>query len=93
VKLVFTPSARLDISRLVDFIARKNPAAARVMKARLIAGVNTLQVHPSLGRLGLLLNTRELLLPPYIVVYRLQPSCVEIIYIYYGPEDRMKTDV
>jgi len=52
--------------------------------------VEQLVTFPHRGRMGREEDTRELVLSPlpYIVVYRVKDSAVEILHIYHGAQDR-----
>ena len=52
--------------------------------------VEQLVTFPHRGRMGREEDTRELVLAPlpYIVVYRVKDSAVEILHIYHGAQDR-----
>lgn len=62
------------------YIAQENPVAARQMVQLIVDAVALLPANPSLGRLGRLPGTRELIVPntPYIVPYRVRPRLAQI---------------
>lgn len=49
-RVVWTPSASHDIARLRQFLAPKNPDAARRAVRAIRQGVRTLARHPEIGR-------------------------------------------
>jgi toxin ParE1/3/4 len=49
--------------------------------------VEQLVTHPALGRPGEVKGTRELVSPPYVVVYRSTEEIVEILHIWHGAQD------
>ena len=67
------------------FIARDNPAAARVVQA-IATAVESLAQHPALGRPGRIEGTRELVVPDtaYLVPYRACGHAVEILRVFHG---------
>jgi toxin ParE1/3/4 len=77
----------VDVQRLVAFIAVKNPAAARKMKLKLFSGLSRLSDVPELGRPGQQAGIRELIVPPYVAVYRITSGYVEILNIYHCNEN------
>lgn len=79
----------MDVQRLVAFVALKNPAAARKMKLKLFNGLSRLSDVPELGRPGQEAGIRELIIPPYVAVYRITSGYVEILNIYHGTENWM----
>ncbi len=50
-------------------------------------GLNKLATFPGLGRRGEVTGTRELVCPPYVVVYRSTEEIVEVLYIWHGAQD------
>jgi plasmid stabilization system protein ParE len=46
-----------------------------------------LETFPGLGRPGGRQGTRELVCPPYIIVYRVKEDVAEILYIWHGAQD------
>jgi plasmid stabilization system protein ParE len=83
------PSAIADIRRLARFVEPKNKPAAKAINRKLHLGALSLQDFPERGRLGFETDTRELILTPYMIVYRVRAPCVEILHIYHGREDWM----
>jgi toxin ParE1/3/4 len=78
------------IARITAYIAADNPvAAARIARARLLAGDN-LTLFPRRGRPGRHPNIRELAtVPPYIIVYRIQAAeTVTILRIWHAAQRR-----
>jgi toxin ParE1/3/4 len=85
-RIRWTRPALKDLEAIGDFIARDNPEAARLVVARLVASVDKLRDHPSLGRPGRLTGTRELVVAgtPYIAPYRVRGDGVEILAVFHG---------
>jgi toxin ParE1/3/4 len=93
-KLRFTRRARRHIDRIHDYIARRNPAAAARVIARIRQTADTLSSLPFIGHEGLLPNTREMNVTglPYVVVYRVQENTVVILSVFHGAQDREHSD-
>ena len=72
--IVFAPQAITDMEELHAFIARRNPARAYSVLARIRTATNRLAVFPESGRRGHVEGTRELVIPrlPYRVIYRIR---------------------
>lgn len=91
-RVVFDPRARDDLKRLFAWIAADNPKAARDMVARIEGRVRLLAVPglAQMGRPGLVEGTRELVEPPYILVYKVREKDEEIIIVavVHGAQDR-----
>lgn len=91
-RLIWTPAALRDVSRLHAFLVQKNPEAARRAVATIRQGVKLLGDHPEAGR-----PVAEM--PPefraspisfgfsgYIALYRLDLLAVVILAVRYGRE-------
>lgn len=88
-KLVFSVAARDDLLRLREFIAEKNPRAARRSGRLLKTSVQKLVAHPRIGRpVEELPECRDLVTGAYVVRYRKTLHTVEIIRIWHSREDR-----
>ncbi|MGO9337681.1 MAG: type II toxin-antitoxin system RelE/ParE family toxin [Terracidiphilus sp.] len=66
----WTTEAADQLETAVNHIQQDNPTAARNVAQALIDRIEQLAAFPSLGRLGEVKGTRELVSPPYVVVYR-----------------------
>jgi plasmid stabilization system protein ParE len=88
----WTDPAHIDFLQILDYIARRDPAAAARIGRRLLSAVDRLAAQPRLGRPGRLAGTRELVIPrlPYIAIYRITeavhstPSEVEVLRVLHG---------
>jgi len=79
-----------DLERICDSIERDNPEAARAVAQTIFKGCERLKDFPHLGRISSRIEgRRELVFPPlpYIVVYRVTDSAVEISRIFHGAQD------
>ena len=79
----WTPTAARDLEYVRDYIAQDSVDAAiaaveRATVERILAGIEALSRHPQLGRGGRVPGTRELVMPPYVAVYRVAKGAVEI---------------
>ena len=75
-----------NLDDAAEYIARDNPAAASKLVNIISALTKRLAHYPSLGRPGRVPKTRELIVPstPYIVVYRIRSTGIDIIRILHG---------
>ncbi len=73
--------ARKDLDDLFAFVARDSLAMAEKEVDRVVQEVSRLHHHPALGRPGRVPETRELVIPPYIVAYRVQDGIVQILRV------------
>jgi len=78
--------ATASFNREIDYIAARNPEAARRVAKRIEDAVERLSMFPEAGRVGRIDGTRELVVTgtPYIVPYRLKTDRVEIIRVFHG---------
>jgi toxin ParE1/3/4 len=93
-KVVVRDSAALDLEDIFVWISKDNPRAAAEMVERIRLRINRL-AFPGLshiGRPGLVEGTRELVEPPYIVVYVVDEAADEIavLAVMHGARDRDK---
>jgi len=93
-KLIVSQAAAADVERLHDFLADKNPAAARQAVAALVAAVESLQSFPERGRPSGVRNIRELIVPfdrsGYVLRYAYSAAADEavILRVWHGREAR-----
>ena len=91
-RLSYLSAAVWDLASIRAYIAADDPAAAQRVGKRLSAAINGLGKLPSLGKLGRVPNTRELVTPKigktvYVVVYRVRADRVEILRVLPGMRD------
>lgn len=80
--IVWRAPAREQLAEIIEFIARDNPAAARVLKERIESVVLPLSQYPYLYPTGRVAGTRELVAHPnYLLVYRVSSAHVEILAV------------
>ena len=80
----WTPTAARDLEDVRDYIAQDSEDAAMATVERILAGIEALSRHPQLGRGGRVPGTRDLVMPPYVAVYRIVKGVVEIHSILHG---------
>ena len=100
-KLVFTDLARQDLSRLREFIAEDNPAAAQRAAARIKAASILISQQPLLGRIvrapaNLSLDVRELPVAfgasGYLIRYQILPSEVRVLRVWHARENWQESE-
>lgn len=91
-KLVYSEEAILDLRRLRDFIAQKDPAAARRIGVELVQRMENLRQFPGMGRPVELApepeSIRDAVFGSYIVRYSVHTESVVILRIWHHYEDR-----
>jgi toxin ParE1/3/4 len=83
----WTTEASDQLEAAVKHIQEDNPTAGRNLAQTVIERIGQLATFPSLGRPGEVKGTRELLSPPYVVVYRSTEEVIEILHIWHGAQD------
>jgi toxin ParE1/3/4 len=75
--------AAIDLEDIYDYIARDNPEAALETLTDLYQLLERLVGFPRLGHPGKL-GTRELVKPPFIVVYRIVGDVISLEAVFHG---------
>jgi toxin ParE1/3/4 len=78
-------TAQLNLDVEASYIAKDNPAAARLVVQRVLSAVAMLSAQPNLGRPGRVPSTRELVVSDtrYIVPYRVRSNTIEILRVFH----------
>ena len=91
-KVFYSPEALGDLQRLREFLASKNPQAARKAAARIIQGVKQLSSFPLLGtEVSRAPNpevVRDLVVGKYVVRYLVGSAEIYILRIWHHKERR-----
>ncbi|MES2197681.1 MAG: type II toxin-antitoxin system RelE/ParE family toxin [Pseudomonadota bacterium] len=91
-RIVVREAAAGDLDEILDWISRDNPRAAADLTRRILARIDRLAIPglSHMGRPGLVEGTRELVEPPYIIVYMIDEPAEEIsvLAIVHGARDR-----
>jgi toxin ParE1/3/4 len=79
-------SATKDLQGITRYIRKDNPAAARAVAKATLEAADALCLFPMRGREGRIAGTREIVVSglPYIVVYRVKRTAIQILRIYHG---------
>ena len=85
-RVVWTRPALRELENIGDYIARDNPAAADGIVTRILDRAAALADQPEVGRPGRVAGTRELVVTgtPFILPYRVNRDCVEILSVFHG---------
>lgn len=87
--LRFTHSAQRDLCRLRDFIAEKNPQAAKRVSLRLRQSIQRLVDQPDIGiNLANLPGVQDFISGDYIVRYTVLDDAIYILHIWHDKEGR-----
>lgn len=80
-KVRWFAAAAADLDQLHTYVAQDNPEAAGREVVRVLDAVGGLGAHPGKGRPGRVAGTRELVVPPYIVAYRVKDGSVQVLRV------------
>lgn len=80
----WTTAASKDYAAAHAYIAEGNLRAANAVMDRILEGIAALERHPEMGRKGRVSGTRELVVAPYVVAYRMRQGVIEILAIIHG---------
>jgi plasmid stabilization system protein ParE len=88
-KIIWSWQARDDLREIVTFIAANNPPVAESFGLRLMAKVDLLEELPQIGRVvpeEQDENIREIILPPYRIIYRVlaESRTIAIVRVWHG---------
>ena len=85
-KIKWTTGASQNLHQIEEYIAQDNAEAAIDIVLKIIKSVELLVDNPSMGRIGRLFNTRELVIggTPFIVPYRIKSGQIEILRVLHG---------
>ncbi len=84
VQVVWQPSALAQVRRITAYTARFSPSAAESISDKLMQAGESLAHHPDRGR-SIGRGRRELVVvPPYIIRYRVRRETVDILLVRHG---------
>lgn len=83
----WTTEAVDQLESAVKHIQQDNPEAARRVARAVLHSIEQLTTFPGVGRPSEVKGTRELVVPPYVIVYRFTKEVVEILYVWHGAQD------
>jgi plasmid stabilization system protein ParE len=83
----WTIEAADQFEAAINYIHQDNPDASRAVAQTIIDRIDMLAKAPGLGRPGEVIGTRELVILPYVIVYRHTEEVVEVLYLWHGAQD------
>jgi len=89
-KLRWSEAAAGDLAHIRERIEQDNPEAARQTVKTIYEGLHALRMFPHRGRRDAEEGSRELVFTPlpYVAVYRITPTHIEISRIWHGAQQR-----
>ncbi len=83
----WTTEAADQFENFIKRVREDSPEAAHTLAETILDRIGQLETFPGLGRSGERPATRELVSPPYIIVYRIRGDVAEILHIWHGAQD------
>ena len=83
----WTTEAADQFEEAIKHIQQDSPHPAQKVARAVIDRVEQLASFSGLGRPGEVTGTRELVSPPYVVVYRSTEEAIEILHFWHGAQD------
>jgi len=88
-KIRWTPTVLQDLERVRTYLAENAGAEIMLSEAqRIWDGCQRLKQFPESGRPGRVPMTREVIIPPYVIPYRIKGDSVEILNIFHSAQKR-----
>lgn len=84
-EIIWSPASLADLESIRTYIARDSVRYADLVVSRIVAAVERLRTFPESGRIVPerdAPDTREIIVRPYRVVYRLSGDAVEIVTVF-----------
>ena len=80
------------MATIIEYIAERNDIAALELLEDIERAASQLPQHPYLYRPGRVAGTREIVVHPnYLVVYRIQPTMIEIVAVLHSRQQYPNT--
>ena len=80
-KVKWLRKALHNLQVIYKYIVKDNSEAALKVVIKIRVSVNQLEDFPLMGRIGRVKETREIVINPYFVIYRVNGNFVEILRI------------
>ena len=87
-QIEWTEQALSDLSEIEHYIEQERPQAAQRVAAHLWTSVEHLAEFPHLGKPGRRPGTRTLIIPPFVISYRVRSERLEVLSIWHGRRRR-----
>ena len=83
-KIRLSSRAFHHLESIHSYISKDKPDAAANVIDRILNAIGQLGIHPQLGRVGRRKGTRELVQPPFVIVYRVLEETISIEAVLHG---------
>jgi len=86
-RIIWTRNALYDLERIRAYLLENaDSETMRLEAARIWTAAQRLKQFPASGRPGRIPQTRELVVPPYILPYRIKDDVVEILDVFHSAQ-------
>jgi len=94
VKLRFTPRARDNLVEIADYLRERSPKAALRVRGAILASLQIIARHPSVGRRQTTEGVRKIVVRgyPYLVYYMLRDREIIVLSILHAARRREHDD-
>jgi len=79
----YSARALRHLEQIHEYVARDKQAAADETIEGILSAARRLLVHPKLGREGIVKGTRELVHPPFVLVYRIKRDAISLEAVFH----------
>ena len=80
-RIRWTKIAADDLESAHDFLTEQSQVQADKLIQRILSAIDVLERFPQMGRPGRVQGTRELVIKPFVVAYRIQGSEIHILSV------------
>jgi toxin ParE1/3/4 len=80
----WTSTGLRDVESLHAYVAHDSEEAAANTVERIFAALESIERFPAMGRKGRVAGTREFIVSPFIVAYRVRKDAIEVVAIIHG---------
>lgn len=96
-QVIWTPRGLSTLQELVEYVAERNPDAARRLGERILNRVELIRKHPLIGERFCSLNrddVRDYPVPPVRLIYRVhqERSVIYLLTVWHGARDEPEFD-
>jgi toxin ParE1/3/4 len=80
------PTALRDLQSVHEYTSGDSPDAADRVIGTLLDAIQALERSPGMGRRGRVPGTRELVVAPYVIAYRVEENVIALLAIIHGAQ-------
>ncbi len=82
--LRWSETAAQDLISIYEYIAQDKPATAAAIVESIVQAAEQLEKYPALGHRGRSKGARELVHPPFVIVYRVVEDIINVEAVFHG---------